>query len=48
MNVQGAHELIVVDDESDLHELLRQHFAEKYDAAAAAFVELWSPVLVTE
>ncbi|MFC7260072.1 hypothetical protein [Streptomyces lutosisoli] len=36
----GACELIVVDDESDLHASLIQHFAEKYDASAAAFVWL--------
>ncbi|MFD8304949.1 hypothetical protein ACFV29_21785 [Streptomyces sp. NPDC059690] len=44
-----AHEVIVVDDRSALHEQLIQHFAEKYDAQAAAFVELRPPtVLVTE
>ncbi|MFG2375691.1 hypothetical protein ACGFY9_29985 [Streptomyces sp. NPDC048504] len=48
LNVSGAHELFVVDDESELHELLRQHFAEKYDASATAFVELRPAVLVTE
>jgi hypothetical protein len=48
LNVPGAHELIVVDDESELHELLRQNFAEKYDASATAFVELRPAVLVTE
>ena len=44
----GGHEPIVVDDESPLHALLIQHYAEKYDASAAAFVELRPPVLVTE
>ncbi|MFE0515965.1 hypothetical protein, partial [Streptomyces sp. NPDC058964] len=29
----GAHEVIVVDDESELHGRLIQHFAEKYDAS---------------
>ncbi|MFF4506579.1 hypothetical protein [Streptomyces sp. NPDC001401] len=48
LSVPDAHELIVVDDEYDLHERLSQHFAEKYDASAAAFVELTPPVLVTE
>jgi hypothetical protein len=48
LGVRDAHELIVVDDESELHGLLMQHFAEKYDASAAAFVELRPPVLVTE
>ncbi|MER7835120.1 hypothetical protein ABTY98_04195 [Streptomyces sp. NPDC096040] len=45
----GAHEVIVVDDESELHRRLIHHFGEKYDAHAAAFVELRpSTVLVTE
>ncbi|MFJ3308091.1 hypothetical protein ACIPSA_34405 [Streptomyces sp. NPDC086549] len=45
----GAHEVIVVDDESELHRRLIHHFGEKYDAQAAAFVELRpSTVLVTE
>ncbi|MFD4503807.1 hypothetical protein [Streptomyces sp. NPDC058457] len=45
----GAHDVIVVDDESELHRRLIQHFGEKYDAQAAAFVELRpSTVLVTE
>jgi hypothetical protein len=48
LHVQDAHELIVVDDESELHEVLRQNFAEKYDASAAAFVELRPQVPVTE
>ncbi|MEU2743498.1 hypothetical protein ABZ656_51720 [Streptomyces sp. NPDC007095] len=48
LGVQGAHELIVVDDESELHRLLMQHFAEKYDASAGAFVELRPSVLVRE
>jgi hypothetical protein len=48
LNVRGAHELIVIDDESELHVLLKQHFAEKYDASATAFVELRPLVLVTE
>ncbi|MFJ8112232.1 hypothetical protein [Streptomyces sp. NPDC096132] len=48
LSIPGAHELFVVDDESELHERLIQHFAEKYDASAAAFVELRPPVLVTE
>lgn len=48
LGVQGAHELIVVDDESKLHSLLMQCFAEKYDASAGAFVELRPLVLVGE
>ncbi|MFF8025418.1 hypothetical protein ACFZDJ_30925 [Streptomyces sp. NPDC007896] len=48
LGVQGAHELIVGDDESELHRLLMQHFAEKYDASAGAFVELRPLVLVGE
>ncbi|MER6735457.1 hypothetical protein [Streptomyces puniciscabiei] len=47
-SVRGGHELLVVDDESPLHAVLLGHFAEKYDASAAAFVELRPPVLVTE
>ncbi|MFC9535517.1 hypothetical protein [Streptomyces sp. NPDC056975] len=43
-----SHELIVVDDESELHSRLTQHFAEKYDAPAAAFVWLRPQALVTE
>jgi hypothetical protein len=48
LSVSGAHEVIVVDDESDLHGLLIGHFSEKYDASATAFVELRPRVLVTE
>ncbi|WP_158697168.1 hypothetical protein [Streptomyces hokutonensis] len=49
LDVPGAHQLIVVDDESDLHELLRQHFADKYGAFETTFFELRPPtVLVTE
>ncbi|MET7354771.1 hypothetical protein [Streptomyces mirabilis] len=48
LTAADAHELIVVDDESELHGLLMQRFAEKYDASAGAFVELRPPVLVTE
>ncbi|WP_367320629.1 hypothetical protein [Streptomyces sp. HUAS ZL42] len=48
LSAAGAHELFVVDDESALHEQLIQHFTEKYDASATAFVELRPPVLVTE
>ncbi|MEW1778238.1 hypothetical protein [Streptomyces sp. NPDC086777] len=45
----GAHDVIVVDDESELHRRLIHHFGEKYDAQAAAFVELRpSTVLVTD
>jgi hypothetical protein len=41
--------VIVVDDESELHQRLIHHFGEKYDAHAAGFVELRpSTVLVTE
>ncbi len=36
LTASGAHELIVVDDESELHGLLMQRFAEKYDASAGA------------
>lgn len=48
LGAPGAYELVVIDDESELHTLLMQHFAEKYDASATAFVELRPPVLVTE
>ncbi|AZQ37603.1 hypothetical protein EJ357_32550 [Streptomyces cyaneochromogenes] len=48
LSIPGAHELIVVDDESELHARLIQHFTEKYDASATAFVELRPSVLVTE
>jgi len=48
LGAPGAYELLVVDDESELHALLIEHFAEKYDAAAAAFVWLRPPALVTE
>ncbi|MFJ8494175.1 hypothetical protein ACIRBZ_38420 [Streptomyces sp. NPDC094038] len=49
LSASGAHDVIVVDDESELHRRLIQHFGEKYDARAAAFVELRpSTVLVTE
>ncbi|TJZ95158.1 hypothetical protein FCI23_52555 [Actinacidiphila oryziradicis] len=48
LNGAGAHEVVVVDDESELHELLIRHFAEKYDASATAIVELRPSVLVTE
>ncbi|MGW2523358.1 hypothetical protein ACWC09_41520 [Streptomyces sp. NPDC001617] len=48
LGIAGAHEVLVVDDESDLHGRLIHHFAEKYDASATAFVELRPPVLVTE
>ncbi|MGW1796615.1 hypothetical protein ACWCQN_11545 [Streptomyces sp. NPDC001984] len=48
LTVQGAHELLVIDDETELHGLLIQHFAEKYDASATTFVELRPAVLVTE
>jgi hypothetical protein len=48
LSSQGAHQVFVVDDESELHARLIQHFAEKYDASATAFVELRPPVLVTE
>ncbi|MFD8818873.1 hypothetical protein ACFV23_47180 [Streptomyces sp. NPDC059627] len=45
----GAHDVIVVDDEGELHRRLIHHFGEKYDAQAAAFVELRpSTVLVSE
>jgi hypothetical protein len=44
-----AYEVMVVDDRSELHGRLIHHFTEKYDAQAAAFVELRPPtVLVTE
>ncbi|MFF7597743.1 hypothetical protein [Streptomyces mirabilis] len=48
LTASGAHELIVVDDESELHGLLMQRFVEKYDASAGAFVELRPLVLVRE
>jgi len=48
LGIPGAHEVLVVDDESELHGRLIHHFAEKYDASATAFVELRPPVLVTE
>ncbi|KUL26050.1 hypothetical protein ADL12_33170 [Streptomyces regalis] len=48
LTAPGAHELIVVDDESDLHAQLIQHFTEKYDASTTAFVQLRPSVLVTE
>jgi hypothetical protein len=48
LSIPGAHQVFVVDDESELHGQLIQHFTEKYDASASAFVELRPPVLVTE
>jgi hypothetical protein len=48
LTITEAHQVFVVDDESELHARLIQHFAEKYDASAAAFVELRPPVLITE
>lgn len=44
----AAYEVIVVDDETELHAQLTTHYAEKYDAPAAAFVWLRPPALVTE
>ncbi|WP_051900851.1 hypothetical protein [Streptomyces aureus] len=40
LSAPGAHELVVVDDESELHALLIEQFTEKYEASATAFVEL--------
>jgi len=48
LSAPGAHELVVVDDESELHALLIQHFTEKYDASATAFVELRPTASLTE
>jgi hypothetical protein len=48
LTITEAHQVFVVDDESELHARLIQHFAEKYDASATAFVELRPQVLITE
>ena len=48
LGIPGAHELIVIDDESEIHERLARHFAEKYATSAAVFVELRPSILVTE
>ncbi|MEB8337725.1 hypothetical protein [Streptomyces endophyticus] len=48
LGISVAHELLVVDDESELHARLTQDFAEKYDASTGAFVCLRPQSLLTE